>query len=161
MLGLATGGFESLRNAEMVASGLNMITQRLKGMSESGESVEGLIPKIQKAFDKYTKGAVSIIDKQNGGLHSTFEILQQLSKVYPTLSDEARAYLNEAIAGNRQNKVLVAIMENWKNVEAATQSATDSLGSATKENEKYLNSIEGRVSLFNSSIQKLWKKQLI
>ena len=160
LLGLATGGFESLRNAEMVASGLNMITQRLKGMSESGESVEGLIPKIQKAFDKYTKGAVSIIDKQNGGLHSTFEILQQLSKVYPTLSDEARAYLNEAIAGNRQNKVLVAIMENWKNVEAATQSATDSLGSATKENEKYLNSIEGRVSLFNSAVQKMWKNTI-
>jgi TP901 family phage tail tape measure protein len=100
LLGLATGGFETLRNAEMVASGINMISQRLRGMSQEGENVEDLIPKIQKAFDKYTQGAVSIIDKQNGGLHSTYEILQQLNKVYPSLTDEAKAYLNEAIAGN-------------------------------------------------------------
>ena len=46
-----------------------MISQRLRGMSEDGESVAGLIPKIQEAFDKYTDGAVSIIDKQNGGLN--------------------------------------------------------------------------------------------
>ena len=38
LIGLATGGYESLRSAEMVASGLNMISQRLRGMSEDGES---------------------------------------------------------------------------------------------------------------------------
>jgi TP901 family phage tail tape measure protein len=157
LLGLATGGFESLRNAEMVASGINMISQRLRGMSEDGEAVEDLIPKIQEAFDKYTNGAVSIIDKQNGGLHSTFEILQQLSTVYDTLGDEAKAYLNEAIAGNRQNKVLVAIMENWDNVEDSIKSATNSLGSAERENEKYLNSINGKISKLNSNIQLFWQ----
>ena len=31
LIGLSVGGFESLRNSEKVASGLNMITQRLKG----------------------------------------------------------------------------------------------------------------------------------
>lgn len=81
-----------------------MISQRLRGMSEDGEKVEDLIPKIQEAFNKYTNNSVSVIDKQNGGLNSTYEILQQLSKVYPTLSDEAKAYLNEAIAGNRKQK---------------------------------------------------------
>ena len=160
LLGLATGGFEVLRNAEMVASGLNTISQRLRGMSDEGEKVVDLVPKIQSAFDKYTNGAVSVIDKQNGGLHSTFEILQQLSTVYPTLSDEAKAYLNEAVAGNRQNKVLVSIMENWKNVEAATLSASNSLGSADKENEKYLRSINGRISLFTSAMQLMWKNTI-
>lgn len=156
LLGLATGGFESLRNAESVASGINMISQRLRGMTESGEAVEGLIPKIQEGLNKYTKGAVSIIDKQNGGLHSTYEILEQLSKVYPTLTGEAKAYINELIAGNRQNKVLVAIMENWNNVESATESAMNSLGSAARENEAYLNSIQGKISQFQSTAQKLW-----
>lgn len=102
LLGLATGGYESLRSAEMVASGINMISQRLRSMDEEGNKVEGLIPKIQEAFDKYTGGSVSVIDKQNGGLNSTYEILQQLSQVYPTLSDESKAYLNEAVAGNRK-----------------------------------------------------------
>lgn len=102
LLGLSVGGFESLRSAEQVASGLNMISQRLRGMAEDGSKVEGLVPKIQAAFDKYANGAVSVIDKQNGGLNSTFEILQQLSKVYPTLKDEQKAFINEAVAGNRK-----------------------------------------------------------
>ena len=80
LLGLATGGFESLRNAEMVASGINMISQRLRGMSEDGEAITGLMPKLQEAFDKYTNGTVSVIDKQNGGLNDTYTILQQLRR---------------------------------------------------------------------------------
>ena len=160
LLGLSTAGFESLRNAEMVASGINMISQRLRGMKEDGESVEGLIPKIQADLDKYTQGAVSVIDKQNGGLHSTYEILSQLSKVYPTLTSEAKAFINESIAGNRQNKVLVAIMENWKNVEGAIESATNAAGSANRENEKYLSSLAGRVSLLTSQTEMLWKNTI-
>ncbi len=67
-------------------------------MNSEGEKIDDLIPKIQAVFDKYTPG-VSVIDKVNGGLHSTYEILEQLSKVYPTLTDEAKAYINEAVAG--------------------------------------------------------------
>lgn len=157
LVGLAVGGFETLRSAEVVASGINMISQRLRGMQEDGEEVADLIPKIQAAFDKYAGGAVSVIDKQNGGLHSTYEILEQLSRVYPTLTDEAKAYINEAVAGNRQNKVLVAIMENWENVQGAIAAASNSLGSAAKENEIYLNSIEGRSKQLESVMQSMWK----
>lgn len=160
LISIATAGFESLRNAEVVASGINMISQRLRGMNEEGENVSDLIPKIQTAFDKYTRGAVSVIDKQNGGLHSTYEILEQLSRVYPTLTDEAKAFINESVAGNRQNKVLVAIMENWRNVQSAIEVANNSLGSAAKENAIYLDSIEGRSKQLQSSIQMLWKNTI-
>lgn len=153
-LGLATGGFTTLRNAEMVASGLNMISQRMRGMEEDGEAIEGLVPKIEAAFMKYTNGTVSMIDKQNGGLRSTYDVLQDLSKVYNDLSDEARAYMNELIAGNRQNKVLVAIMQNWENVEGAVRTATNSYGSANEENQKYLNSIVG----LSNQLVSVWQK---
>ena len=51
-------------------------------------------------------------------------------------------------------------MINWKNVEGATKAATDSLGSALKENEKYLNSIQGKLSQFASETQKMWKNTI-
>lgn len=47
-------------------------------------------------------------------------------------------------------------MENWSNVEKAVQSATNSTGSAMKENEKYLNSINGKMVRFSSSVEKMW-----
>ena len=157
LVALGTAAYESLRNAEMVSSGLIMISQRLRGMEETGERIEGLIPSIQEAFDKYTKGAVSIIDEQNGGLKSTYEILESLHKVYGNLTDEAKAYLNELIAGNRQSKILVAIMENWEAVEKSINAANNSLNSAAIENEKYLDSIEGRISRLSSAIEMFWK----
>ena len=56
---------------------------------------------------------------------------------------------------NRQVKVLNAILQNWSDVESAINSANDSLGSAERENSKYLNSIEGRTQKMASSFQAL------
>jgi TP901 family phage tail tape measure protein len=100
VFGLAVGGFTTLRNAEMVASGLNMISQRMRGMKEDGEAIEGLVPKIEAALQKYTNGAVSMWDKQTGELRSTYDVLNDLAKVYPSLTSAQKAYLNEVIAGD-------------------------------------------------------------
>lgn len=155
LTGLATAAFGTLRNAEMVASGINMITQRMKGMTEAGEENKELVPKIEEALQKYTQGAVSMIDKETGGLRSTYDVLQDLSKVYDTLDDNARAYLNEVIAGNRQNKVLVSIMESWEEVEEVVKSTSEATGSASEENEKYLDSIKGGIEGLKSAFQEL------
>lgn len=155
LVGLGVGGYETLRNAEMVASGINMISQRMRGMTEDGEAVSGLIPKIEDALQTYTGGAVSMIDETTGGLRDTYSVLADLAKVYPDLNTQAKAYLNEVIAGNRQNKVLVAIMDNWENVADATETAKNSAGSAAKENATYLDSIEGKVAQLNNSLEKL------
>lgn len=48
-------------------------------------------------------------------------------------------------------------MENWENVEAATESAKNSLGSAAKENDVYLDSIEGRTKKLTSTVEMFWK----
>lgn len=100
VFGLAVGGFTTLRDAEMVASGLNMISQRMRGMKEDGEAIEGLIPKIESALQKYTNGAVTMLDKQTGELRSTYDVLNDLAKIYPKLTSSQKAYLNEAIAGD-------------------------------------------------------------
>ena len=41
-VGLLTGGFTQLRNIEKVSSGLTMISQRLRGVDDNGDSVDGL-----------------------------------------------------------------------------------------------------------------------
>lgn len=47
------------------------------------------------------------------------------------------------------------MLSNWKGVEKAVKAATNSTGSAEKENEKYLNSIEGKTKAVESAMQKL------
>lgn len=45
-------------------------------------------------------------------------------------------------------------MQNWQGVEDAVKSASNALGSADEENQKYIESIEGRMASMESSFQK-------
>ena len=46
-------------------------------------------------------------------------------------------------------------MANWDSVKKSVVSAQDSMGSAAIENQKYLDSISGKVSQLNSAIEEL------
>lgn len=129
-----------------------MISQRLRGISEDGEAIDGLAPKLQEAFKEYA--GIDIQD-QNGELRSTYDILSELAAVYPSLTSKERQYLGELAAGNRQVKVLNSIVSNWKDVEQAVGAATDSTGSAAEENAAFMDSIQGRLNELNSTFQEL------
>ena len=53
-----------------------------------------------------------------------------------------------------------AIIQNFDIVENAIKTSADSAGSALKENEKYLNSIQGKLDLFNNAVQTMWTNTL-
>jgi len=157
LTGLLTGGYESLRNMEKVSSGLITISQRLRGVTDIGEEIDGLMPKLQQGFKEI---AGVDIQTTNGQLRSTFDILSDMQKVWGTLNDEQKQYLGELASGVRQAPVLNAIMQNWQSVEGATQAAINSFGSAERENAKYLDSIQGRMSKFTSSVQMMWNNAI-
>lgn len=69
-----------------------MISQRLRGIGEDGEAIDGLVPKLQKAFKDYAN--IDIQD-ENGELRSTYDILSDLAKVYPSLTSKQRQYLGD------------------------------------------------------------------
>ena len=130
-----------------------MISQRLRGVREDGEAIEeeGFVPKLKKAF-----GDVGVsIEDQNGELRSTYDILHDLAGVWDQLSSKQKQYLGEKAAGNRQVKTLNAIMANWDVVEDTIQKANEATGEATEGNEKYLDSIQGRITQFKSAFSDL------
>lgn len=96
-IGLLTGGFGQLRNIENVSSGLTFISQRLRGIDEDGKAIDGLVPKLQKDFKEI---AGIDIEDTNGELRSTYDILRDMARVFPTLSSQQQQYLGEMAAGN-------------------------------------------------------------
>lgn len=150
-LGMLTGGFGQLRNMEKVSSGLVTISMRLRGMEEDGEAIDGLSAKLENDFAKI---GVAIED-QNGNLRATEEILRDYAKVYPTLTSEQKQYYAELAAGKRQVTVFNAIVGGFEDVDKAIKQSVNSIGSATEENTKYLNSIEGKATDFQSAFQSL------
>src|SRR5206468_345861 len=62
----------------------------------------------------------------------------------------------ELVAGKLQGNIAASIITNFKDAQGALNTALNSTGSATKENEAYLNSIQGKLAQFKNSLTGLW-----
>ena len=115
----------------------------------AAESVTQLQQKI------YAKSGVNIFESDNQTFKSTIQILRELSEVWDSLSDVDQAEITRLIAGTRQQSVFAAIMSNFDTVDSVIETSMNSAGSAMEENEKYLDSITGKLALLKSAYQSL------
>lgn len=151
-MSLLTGAYEVLQD-ERVAKGTSVIGLRISGLNESLEKEAGLQSTVNDALMKYAK--ISVFDEQTGQLRDYYDILDDLSRVWGSLSKNAQTYLTTQLAGKNRADVLTALMNNWQGVQEAMEQATDSEGSALHEQEGYLNSIEGHLKALQSAWQEL------
>lgn len=165
-MGLITGAYEVLQD-ERVAKGISVIGLRMQGLNEDLEEEAGLQSKVNEALEKYA--GISVFDSRTGQLRDYYSVLADLAAVWDNISKNAQVYLTTTLAGKNRADVLNALMANWKGVENAIQQATDSLGSADKEQENYVNSISGKLAQLSSAWQDLarnswdsdWSKGLV
>lgn len=151
MIGLLTAGTEITRNASKVSNGLKTITLRMQGMTDEGEESMELIAQMEAL---YSKLGISVYDA-NGELKNTFELLETLAPIYQKATAAEKAYITETIAGKYQAQNAAAILNNFETAIKATETAMNSQGSAMSENEKVLDSIQGRINNFKSSFEEL------
>ena len=148
-IGLMTAGIEIMPDkASKVANGLKTISQRIR-------QVDGA---TSDKLDEFlgSKG-MSRYDKITGQLKSTYDILEEISGLWPKLTINERQYFGEVMAGKNQITVLNALMMNFKTAIEATNTALDSENSAFEENERVMNSIQGHINAFKSAFSELSK----
>lgn len=121
---------------------------------------EGAVTSKSKLQSKVK--ALSGVDilTETGEYKSTYEILYDIAKVWKSINDMDQAALLELISGKRNSSVIAALLQNPEDLKAAYEDAMDAEGSALKENERYLNSIQGRVDQFNNAMQAMWSNTL-
>ena len=95
------------------------------------------------------------VEDAGGQLRSTFDVLQDLSKIWDDLSDSTRVTLGTTLAGKNQYKVLASVMANFATASEAAATALNSTGSAAQENAKYMESIEARVTAVSAAFQQM------
>lgn len=139
-IGLITAGYAQLRNVEKVSTSLITLSARLRGVNEDGEEIDGLSTELQESFGKI---GVAIEDT-DGNLRSIYAIAKDYAKVLPTLTSKQKQYYAELAAGKRNVTTWNAITQQFQDAENATAQAIDSVGSASEENSKYLDSISGK-----------------
>ena len=158
---LGTAMNSVLQNADQTGTAIKTLSMYLRAstteLEANGESAEGCaksMSDLRAKIKALTGGAVDIMGA-NDAYKSTYQILKEISEVYDSMSDINQASLLELIAGKRNANAVSAVLKQFSIAEDSLKSAQDSAGSAAAENEKYLDSIQGRVAQLDSAFQKL------
>ena len=150
-----------VQDPNSVGSALRTISLRLRGTSvevlESiGEETDGAVEGISKLQSKIKAlSGIDILDN-TGAYKDTYTILKEIGAVWEDMSDMDQAALLELMAGKNRANTLSAILSNMEDLEGAYKSALNAEGSALKENDAYLDSIQGRIDIFTNALQTFW-----
>lgn len=155
MLGTLAGTYEVLGDIEQTAAGQAAIFAHLQGIQLKGEEITRSTVRLQEEFSKATGGTVNVINQQTGELRNSYDILTDLSKVWNNLDKKTQIGLAIDTAGIGQEEVFLAMMNNWNGVKTAAMSASNSFGMANLANQKYLDSLSGKVDVFRSQLDQL------
>lgn len=157
---MATGITEVTQNADKAGSALKILSMRLRGteakdLEELGEDTDGLISNTGKLRDTIQELSDVDIMADNGDFKSTYEIMDDIYEVWNKMHDADRASLLETIAGKNRASEVAALLNNWEQVRSAMQAATDAEGTASAENEKYMQSLQGHLDTLTAAWQAL------
>lgn len=121
----------------------------------AGESTDGMASSISELRGELLKLTGNKVDIQldNNTFKSTYQILKELSEVWKQLDDTSHANILEMVGGKRNANVVAAILENFSVAEDAMATAADSAGSALEENEKFLDSIQGKLNILKATFE--------
>lgn len=174
---LVTAANTVVQDPSKVGAGLRTIALRLTGteaakeeLAALGEDVEDFVVTTTSMMDQQirdltkTQGnfGISLLD-MNGNYRSTYDILLDIAKVWGKIAEEdlvtgqnRQNALLEMMAGKNRSNILASVLQSPEILEEAYAYALDSEGSAMRENEAYLQSIEAHLAQLKNAWDSLW-----
>lgn len=158
-IGLITGMNAVVQNPEVVGTALKTMTMYLRAAKaeaqSAGEETEGMansVSQLRQDILTLTKNKVDIIpDGKN--FKSTYEIVKEIAAIWKDMSEVDQAALLKLIAGKRGANSVASLITNFSDAEKAMNTAANSSGSALKENETYLDSVNGKTAQLKATFE--------
>lgn len=154
---------EVTRNASEAGSALKVLSLRLRGASTeliaAGEGTDGMAESTSKLREKIaaltnvngTGGIDIMTDAKN--FKSTYQIMNDISKVWERMSDIDQAALLELIAGKVRSNQVAALLTNMAQAQNVLGTSEGSEGSVMKEHSRWLDSVEAKQKQLTASFQ--------
>lgn len=92
--------------------------------------------------------------KQDGTMKNTYEFLTDLHKEWGNLNNEQKTAIALQFGGKNQMEVFMATMNNFKTAIKATETAMGAQGSASRENAKAIDSLQGHLQ----NLKRAWEE---
>lgn len=170
-IALITAGNEIIQDPEKMGTALRTIALRIRGakseLEEMGEETDYVVNSTSKLRD-LIKGYTSIGGKYEGfdimeddnTFKSLADIIKGIGKVYDEMSDIDRTAMLEKLAGKNRSNALAAMLQNYEQIDNVLKSINESEGSALEENAHIVDSIQGRITILQTSAENFWQSFL-
>ena len=137
--------------------GWRTVALRIRGakseLEDAGLETEGMVESTAKLRDliKGISGVDIMLDENT--FKSTYQIIDELGRVWDKISDIDQASLLEAIAGKRQSNIVAAALNNYERLDEILKISQQSAGSAMREQEEYAKSIQYSLDTLKAAYQ--------
>lgn len=161
-IGLITAMNEIVQNSENTGNSLKVLSLRLRGakaeLEDMGEDTDGLCDSTSKLREQVKAlSGVDIMEDDNT-FKSTAQQVKELGEAFVKLDDVSQAALLEIIAGKSRSNAVAALLKNYQQIDNVIADLDDAEGSALRENEAIVDSIDGRIKVLSATAEEFWQK---
>ena len=158
---LGTAMNSVLQNSATTGTALKTLSMYLRAtkteLEENGGDAEYCASSMSELRDSIlalTKGKVDIqLDEDT--YKDVYDIMQEISGVYDQLTDKEQASLLNLLGGKRNANAVQALIQQFQIAEDTLNQTQQAAGSAMKENDTYMSSIQGKLNQLSSAFQNL------
>jgi len=141
------------QSADVVGTALKTLFSRIQDL-ELGDTLDDgtTLGSYSEALEK-----VGInIKTQSGNLKDMDDILDEMGAKWGTLSKDQQVALAQSVAGVRQYNQLMALMNNWSDMELNIERANDATGTLNRQQATYAESIEAHLQKLSTEAEKTY-----
>ena len=157
-LSLAAAVNGVLQDADTSGTYLKTLSMYLRASKtdadNAGIATDGMADSVSELRSELKQLAGVDIMKDDNTFKSTYQIMKELSDVWKDLSDTTQANITELISGKRGGQSTSALLNNFSVAEDAMKQALNSSGSAMRENQTYMDSLQAKLNQLDSAFQK-------
>lgn len=167
-IAMIAGGSEITQDSGGFGNFLKVASMRIRGMK--GE-LESLGEEINEEYDSISKVQTQILNltsgidgfapidifDDNGEFRNYFEIMKEISEIFDKMSSQNQAKLTEILFGKLRANQGSALIKSFQSgqIEKALETSLGSDGSAIREQEKWLESIDAKTAQFKATWEDL------
>lgn len=158
-IALVTATNKVVQDPEKVGTTLKTVSMYLRAAKteaeEAGIETDGMADSVSKLRGEILALTGNQVDIQldEDTFKSTYQIMKEIAGVWDQISDVSQANILEKLGGKRNSNVVAALIQNFDEAEKILETSANASGSALRENEKYLDSIEGKIQKLNVSAE--------
>lgn len=154
------------RTESEISNSLNMIFARLQNVKLGKfilETEDGDTEEITQQINDMEK----LLDTFGIKLRNSKNEFRDINKLFTEISDNWSKFNNvqksaiaTTAAGARQRNTFIALIENWNKIQGLVDTSLNSMGTAAQKYENYLQSIEAKSAVLETSVKQLWNNLL-